>query len=876
MSQVNKFNQINNPDYVYFDLQQTNIQNSTEQEQQPLKFLETRETPVIANTGDYYMSVARFQLDTYNLPVFVGEPDLTQTGTFDPDKTIYKVAMNITNGSFTTTANVIASANLASQITYTQGGFDAGEYVATANTGTKDTICVAVSDRTFNSSRGRILIWKGTTTSSSIAHELQGTPNANSFLSWNLGISDDGTRVIAGSNAGGIFIYNIVEGTYLTNYIADFNYFPSNHTEAAISGDGTIYAAGGRQNRNVGIYNYSISPFFPQVGLTFSQPSIADYLVKGIALNTNGTWFMTSGFTHDGSKGYIEMRNYDAGTNTWTLLNGLGGNNQFTSTNNNDRLGFSFALSGTANYACASAFPTTNIGNYVRVYKRTGNAFALTTTITGVNSIGWGTSVSMSNNGETIIVSAPSTGTIYIYKRGTGVETYTLFGTVVAPSINTTNFRYFEKIAIKKSGEAFYGANIDKIFPTTAPLKSIYNYTFTEARPSGTVMPLPSGLSSVPTIESVKWIKSIDSATAPTKNSLTGKNTALFSYYYCDNYNSFIAMVNKTFKLAYKNFIERIYNDWIVGIGDAGITNQFLDITAIHYPTPPFIDWNETNLTADVYVTLLFETYQSAANAVIDNLNYSMPTTTWATVSTNYVGTPARNTPLKFEVAFNAPLYSLFSSLPAKRKIITSSTGLKETYYVLNFVSSGLGLVNPNPNLNSVIAYSFLASYTSGGVITIPNANTFAYSHSRLLIKQSQEISTIDTWTPINAIVFTTSSIPIIVNQFTASSSIGSNPPSSSLDNAFDYIITDLQTNQQGYRPNVLYVPELDRKIDLTGNQPLKTIDINVFWRTKTGILVPFTLASGAMSSIKLLFEKKILGEKQKISMASVNVRDIM
>ena len=74
----------------------------------------------------------------------------------------------------------------------------------------------------------------------------------------------------------------------------------------------------------------------------------------------------------------------------------------------------------------------------------------------------------------------------------------------------------------------------------------------------------------------------------------------------------------------------------------------------------------------------------------------------------------------------------------------------------------------------------------------------------------------------------------------------------------------------------MLYVPELDRKIDLTGNQPLKTIDINVFWRTKTGTLVPFTLASGAMSSIKLLFEKKLLGEKQKISMSAVNIRDVL
>jgi hypothetical protein len=877
MSQVDKFNQLNNPDYVYFDLQQTNIYNATTQEQQPLKFLETRETPVIKNTGDYYMSVARFQLDTYNLPVIVGEPDLTQTGTFDPDKTIYKVAMNITNGSVTTAVNINASANLASQITYTQGSFDAGEAVATASTGTKDTICVAVSDRAFNSARGRILIWKGTTTSSSIAHELQGTTNANSNLGWNLGISDDGTRVIAGSNVGGIFIYNIVEGVYSTSYIVNFNYYLNNHHEAAISGDGTIYAAGGRQNRNVGIYNYSISPFFPQVGLTFSQPSIGDYLVKGIALNTNGTWFMTSGFTHDSSKGYIEMRNYNAGTNTWTLLNGLGGNNQFTSTLNNDRLGFSFALSGTANYACASALPTTDTGNYVRVYKRTGNAFALTTSITGINSIGWGTSVSMSNNGETIIVSAPSTGTIYIYKRGTGVETYTLFGTVVAPSINTTNFRYFEKIAIKKDGNAFYGANLDKIFPTTAPLKSIYNYTFTDARPAGTVIPLPSNISSTPTIESIKWIKDLEDATAPTQNSLTGKNTALYPYYYCNSYNNFITMVNKTLKLAYKNLMEYIYNNWIVGIGDTGITNQFLSISARQYPTPPFIDWNESNLTADVYVSMLFETYQTAANAVIANINYAMPEIAWGSGGGNSVSGSVANTPFKFELAFNAPLYSLFSSLPATKKVITNSTGKRELYYTLNFYSSGLGLLTPNPALNSIIPYTFLSTYTnsSTGVVTIPTTYTGEYSHQKLLIKQSQEISTIDTWTPVNAIVFTTTSIPIIVNQFTASSSIGSSPPSSSLDNAFAFVITDLQSNQQGYRPNILLTPKIYRMIDLTGNQPLKNIDINVFWRTKTGTLIPFTLASGAMSSIKLLFQKKVLGENQQINLASMSVRNI-
>jgi len=876
MSQVNKFNQINNPDYVYFDLQQTNIQNSTEQEQQPLKFLETRETPVIANTGDYYMSVARFQLDTYNLPVFVGEPDLSQTGTFDPDKTIYKVAMSITNSNLSTDVevnNYTVSAEIQDQNYPTMGA-----QIRTAFDNNDTTIFAAISDPSAPSANGTYLnqgiirIWEGTNSNNYLSYTLRLDSAGTTFAGANLGqsflsMSANGLRVVASTFSQGTYLWNIVNNSIITPILIGSFATNLGQTSSSISGNGNFIFVGNRVNR-FEVFNCSNPSAITQVGGTINITTISGYTNNGGFFDSTGTYLMVQGDGTIGTEGYIEIRTLIS--NVWATSG-----NVFSGATG-DNLGRALAMSSGGVYCCASAVRSNSspaVPSYVKVYKRTGTTWTVSATITalveGSVTVGqWGRTISMSSDGSIITVGAAATGNkVYIYKRATGGETYSLLDTV-----SNTDTQFGRSSVINSSGNVLLATSNSGSLTIPSPAY-VYNLQTT---PAGTVLPIPNEFLTTPTIESVKWIKSIDSATAPTKNSLTGKNTALFPYYYCDSYNSFIAMVNKTMKLAYKNFIEQLYNDWILQLNISAITNQFLDITAIHYPTPPFIDWNETNLTADIYVTLLFETYQSAANAVIDNLNYSMPNTTWTTVSTNYVGTPVRNTPLKFEVAFNAPLYSLFSSLPAKRKIITSSTGLKETYYVLNIVSSGLGLVNPSPNLNSVIPYSFLTAYTSGNTITIPNTNTFAYSHSRLLIKQSQEISTIDTWTPINAIVFTTSSIPIIVNQFTASSSIGSNPPSSSLDNAFDYIITDLQTNQQGYRPNVLYVPELDRKIDLTGNQPLKTIDINVFWRTKTGILVPFTLASGAMSSIKLLFEKKILGEKQKISMASVNVRDII
>lgn len=98
MSQTNPFAKAQNPDYVYLYIQQTNVYNNTTTNDIDINFIETRDTPVIANTGDYTVSVTRFQLDTYKLPTLLVEPDLT--GTFNPERTIHKVALINTSAQF--------------------------------------------------------------------------------------------------------------------------------------------------------------------------------------------------------------------------------------------------------------------------------------------------------------------------------------------------------------------------------------------------------------------------------------------------------------------------------------------------------------------------------------------------------------------------------------------------------------------------------------------------------------------------------------------------------------------------------------------------------------------------------------------------------
>ena len=71
MSQVNQFKEANNPDRVYYDILLNNIGREKEI---PARFLDTTDIPIVNNTGDYNMSVVRFQIDTPNLPVLIIQP----------------------------------------------------------------------------------------------------------------------------------------------------------------------------------------------------------------------------------------------------------------------------------------------------------------------------------------------------------------------------------------------------------------------------------------------------------------------------------------------------------------------------------------------------------------------------------------------------------------------------------------------------------------------------------------------------------------------------------------------------------------------------------------------------------------------------------
>jgi len=188
----------------------------------------------------------------------------------------------------------------------------------------------------------------------------------------------------------------------------------------------------------------------------------------------------------------------------------------------------------------------------------------------------------------------------------------------------------------------------------------------------------------------------------------------------------------------------------------------------------------------------------------------------------------------RVKIYMNPPLFALFNSFPS-----------------LNFGNVGVTLGRNHQLL--------VADYQGINTILLPT-NVVAPAVQTIYTQMFQEFSTIDTWTPVASIVFTSNTLPIISNQLSAPLIFNNGQTSTGIGNNanFAQIITDFQTNQQVFKPNILYTPTAEyRRIDMTGNTPLTNIDINVYWRDKLGQLIPFLLASGSTATIKFLFEKK-------------------
>ena len=185
------------------------------------------------------------------------------------------------------------------------------------------------------------------------------------------------------------------------------------------------------------------------------------------------------------------------------------------------------------------------------------------------------------------------------------------------------------------------------------------------------------------------------------------------------------------------------------------------------------------------------------------------------------------------QIFFNASLFNLFYSFNA---ILLGNVGVQ--YGKNNLIK----VLDSTSGLNTLQIPIF------------PEPDVIPYTAIQVL----QLFSTVGIWTPISSIVFCSNTLPLyknlLSNPLIYYDNVNVNVSSTGANYA--NIITDMVADGQ-YSPTLMYEPSVYRMISLIGNQPIKNIDVQVYYKNKLGILTPFKLNSNCSASIKIMFSKK-------------------
>lgn len=274
------------------------------------------------------------------------------------------------------------------------------------------------------------------------------------------------------------------------------------------------------------------------------------------------------------------------------------------------------------------------------------------------------------------------------------------------------------------------------------------------------------------------------------------------AYYWVYNYEAFIKMVNQALTNNFWAFNGYYYTVTGNPLPMSSTTN------ALAYQ-PPSMSWNQSNLTAIL----------TADNSAYNRNNVVFPMTLF----------------------FDQPLSTLFDSFPY-------------TY------------VGPNiPASSPIYAYINFDTDAGAGLYVVSKYGvTGSITTQYTAIQVYQDHQTASLMNPVQSIVFTSTILPVVMEQVGApviingTSSINTILGSSA--NVFpiltDFIVPFSATNT--YRPDISYNPTGEyRLVDLYGRSPANQMDLNVFWRDQYGLLHPFYLGSGCSGSVKVMFRRK-------------------
>ena len=211
--------------------------------------------------------------------------------------------------------------------------------------------------------------------------------------------------------------------------------------------------------------------------------------------------------------------------------------------------------------------------------------------------------------------------------------------------------------------------------------------------------------------------------------------------------------------------------------------------------------------------------------------------------TTHYVDTKDAD---RLRLFWNTPTNTIFGGFD-------TTVALKATSLLFDDISpseSKLGGTHPS-------------TYYQVNVSNLNNKNSITLG-STAFVQSIQSYPSMPMCSPIQNIVFSTSgNLPVSNSQIgnpTIFKSDGDCATQGGADNISpiltDFIVPLIRGDE--YKPKINYSPSEYRLLDMKGNAPLKSVDLQVYWKSKIDAkLHPFILGSQCGASCKIMFRKK-------------------
>jgi len=304
-------------------------------------------------------------------------------------------------------------------------------------------------------------------------------------------------------------------------------------------------------------------------------------------------------------------------------------------------------------------------------------------------------------------------------------------------------------------------------------------------------------------------------------------------YYWVYTFQHWVDLVNAALLTAHQNTFAEFQAQWALVTADAF----------------PYVDYDAWVAAVGVAPWMEYDPASKCFSIYADTRSFGETTPT-------FTPTPTELTAPRLRLFFDSNMFGLFPNFD-NTFYGGPSSGAQGPFYPL---PTPTGYINeilfPNKQYQNILDLK-----------TTPAAYVPAVKQQYYWITTQEYIGTSSLWSPIGALVFTSTLLPVRAEGTGAPVVFGDNNlgyGSASIQNAFQPIVTDisLDTSARGpedYRTSIYYAPTAEyRMASLSSSkQPVYSVDIQLYWKNRLdGTLNPVSIPNLGSVSLKAMFRR--------------------